>query len=223
MLSMHSDSPQPDDMPDEAATAPAPPRRRGWLAHVAALLWALLEAALFLPPVEMLVSFLALRSPRRALVAAAFALIGALLGSGILYLWGGRDAFTAMTLLSALPGLSEDIMIRAEEELLNSGAWSIFESVFSAAGGRAHAVFAQALGVGLPVFLGIYALARAARLLLAWALALGIASGLGTLLSRRQRQQQHLHVALVILWLLGWALLLWFLYGPAIPVLATDG
>ena len=177
--------------------------RRRWVADVAAFVWGLAEATIFFLPAEMLITWLALSGPWRALRAAVFALIGAVIGAGVLYAWGGRDPFSAMTLLSALPGLSPESMAAAEEALLEHGLAAVPAGVLSAATGKAHAIYAQALGIGLAPYLAVFAAVRALRLLLAGCVAFCLGAMLGCVLRRR---------VLLALWGLAWAFILWRMF-----------
>ena len=169
-----------------------------------AFAWGLAEAVIFFLPVEMLITFLALGNPPRALRAAAFALVGAVLGAGGVYYWGGQDPFSAMNLLAALPGLSPEVMDAAEMALQERGVLAVPAGVFSAGTGKAQAVFAQGLGVSLPAFLAVYAAARALRLLLAGCVAFCIGTVLRCFLPRR---------VVIGVWALAWGLILWRMFG----------
>jgi uncharacterized membrane protein YeaQ/YmgE (transglycosylase-associated protein family) len=177
--------------------------KRHWPWDLAAFLWGLAEATVFFLAAEILVTWLALANPLRALRAALFALLGAVIGAAILYVWGGRDPFSAMTLLSALPTLGPESMSAAEEALMTHGLWALPDGVLSPATGKAHAIYAQALGIGIAPFLAVYALARAARLLLAGCVTACVGGMLQCFLPRK---------VVVALWALVWAVILWAAY-----------
>jgi len=177
---------------------------RNWPWDLIAFVWGLAEATVFFIAPEVLVSWLALGNPLRALRAAFFALIGGIIGITILYLWGGRDPFSAMALLSAVPGVGQAALESAEEALLNGWPAAVAGGVFSLAAGKAQAIYAQSLGIGLLPFLAVYALARAVRLLLAGCLTLCIGALLQCLLPRR---------VVVALWMLAWGAFYLFVFA----------
>ncbi len=174
--------------------------RRHWPWDLAAFLWGLAEATVFFLAAEILITWLALSNPLRALRAALFALAGGIIGAAILYYWGGRDPFSAMTLLSALPGLTPEILSAAEEALMNNGLWALPDGVLSPATGKAQAIYAQALGIGIVPFLAVYAAVRAFRLLLAGCITLCIGGALQCFLPRK---------VVILLWALAWAAIYW--------------
>ena len=203
-----------DDSPNPGGSAASPRDawlmrarawpHRAWLADVLAFLWGLAEATVFFLPVEMLITYLALGNPLRALRAAVAALMGAVIGAGLLYYWGGHDVFSAMTLIAALPGLSPEVMDAAESALQQHGLAAIPAGVLSTATGKAHAVFAQGLGIGLVPFLAVFAAIRALRLLLSGCLAFCLGAMAQCFLSRR---------IVLALWTAAWAFILWRMFG----------
>ncbi len=179
------------------------PRRR-WPVDLLAFVWGLAEAVIFFLPVEMLITFLALNNPLRALRAAAFALAGAIAGAAGLYYWGAQDPFSAMNLLAALPGLSPEMMDAAEMALQERGVLAVPAGVFSAATGKAQVVFAQGFDISIVALLAVYAAARAVRLLLAGCVAFCLGAMLQCFLPRR---------VAVGLWAVAWGLGLWWMFG----------
>jgi len=169
-------------------------KRRGW--ETLAFFWGLAEAVLFFIAAEVPVTLMALRDPVRALRVGLLAVLGAVIGALALYVWGAQDAFGSMTLLSALPGLSPEIISAAEEALQRDGLAAIPAGVLSAATGKAHAILAHDLGIGVVAFIAVFAAIRLVRMLLAGCVAFCLGALLGNFLSRR---------IVILLWALAWA------------------
>ncbi len=179
---------------------------RNWPWDVAAFLWGLAEGIFFFIAAEVLISYLALSNPVRALRAAGAALVGAVIGIAMLYLWAARDVFSAMTLLSALPGLGPEVMEAAENALMEHGLAAVPAGVLSATTGKAHAVFAAQMGIGLLPFLAVFAIIRLIKLLLAGCVSFCLGAMAQCFLSRR---------IVIALWALAWALIYWRIFWPA--------
>ena len=179
---------------------------RNWPWDVAAFIWGLAESLFLFVAAEVLVSWLALSDPVRALRAAIFALLGAVIGIAVLHVWGGHDAFSAMALLSALPGLGPEVMEAAEAALMEDGLRAIPAGVLSASSGKAHAIFAAQLGIGMVPFLAVFAVIRAIRLLLAGCVSFCLGALAQTFLSRR---------VIIALWALVWVFIHWRMLSPA--------
>ena len=171
-------------------------RRTRWKWEALAFLWGLAEASFFFIAAEVPVTLMALRDPVRALRMGLLATLGATIGAAALYLWGARDAFGSMTLLSALPGLSPDIINAAEEALQRDGLAAIPAGVLSPATGKAHAILAHDLGIGFVGFIAVFAAVRLLRMALAGCVAFCLGGLLQNFLSRR---------IVILLWALAWA------------------
>ncbi len=206
------------DISTDSGGATATERRREWLARArmkparnwpwdaAAFLWGLAESLFFFIAAEVLVSYLALSNPIRALRAAVFALIGAVVGIAALYAWGGRDAFSTMAVLSALPGLEPEVMEAAENALMEHGLRAVPAGVLSASSGKAHAIFAAQLGIGLAPFLAVFAIIRLIKLLLVGCVSFCLGAMAQCFLSRR---------IVIALWAVAWGLIYWRIFWPA--------
>ena len=180
---------------------------RNWPWDVAAFLWGLAEGIFFFTAAEVLISYLALSNPVRALRAAGAALVGAVIGIAVLYLWAARDVFSAMTLLSALPGLGPEVMEAAENALMEHGLAAVPAGVLSAATGKAHAVFAAQIGIGLIPFLAVFAIIRLVKLLLVGCVSFCLGAMAQCFLSRR---------IVLALWAAAWVLIYWRIFWPAV-------
>lgn len=150
------------------------PAGRAWGAHLLAFLWGALEATVFFIVPDVLLSFLALAHPRRALVASVLALAGALAGGGALFLWARAQPERARGLLVSVPGIDAALVEAVHEQCHELGPRALLRGSF---GGRPYKIYAVELaleGEGLASFLVASIPARWLR----FALAVGLA-GLG--------------------------------------------
>jgi membrane protein YqaA with SNARE-associated domain len=86
----------------------------------AAFLWGFAEATLFFIVPDVLLTFFALRSLRRALMASAFAVLGAIVGGVLMYFFASRSV------LESIPAINGALIHDVEQQIAQHGAWSIF-------------------------------------------------------------------------------------------------
>lgn len=107
---------------------------------LAAFVWGLAEATVFFIVPDVLLSFVALRSLRRAFTCCLLALAGALLGGVGMY-WLGQQWPEAMTrLLDRIPAIAPPMLARVARELADSGALAIMLGPLSGTPYKAYAV-----------------------------------------------------------------------------------
>ena len=133
---------------------------------IAAVLWGFAEATLFFVVPDVLLSFVAVRKLRPALITSLFAACGALAGGTVMYAWGAQDEPAALAVLQHVPAVGPAMIERVDAEISSSGLVTLFVGPFSGKPYKIYAVKAAAHGVSLPVFLLISFPARALRFLL---------------------------------------------------------
>ncbi len=100
-----------------------------WIGAIA-LLWGMLDSTFFFIAPELLLTFLALSSLRRSLVAICLAIIGVALGGIFLTLWAAHFPEAARSTIGAIPGSDLHMIERATELLENKRVWIPVLSVF---------------------------------------------------------------------------------------------
>ena len=75
-------------------------------ANAIASLWAFAEATVFIIVPDVLLSWLALRSFKRGLIACLFALLGSLIGGATMWLWAKNNPDSARAIVESLPAIS---------------------------------------------------------------------------------------------------------------------
>ncbi len=169
-----------------------------------AALWGIAEATVFFIVPDVLLSWLALGSYRRALIACLYALAGALAGGAIIWFAGHIDPEPLRALFDALPALDYRMIERVRSELAESGLVALFVGPLRGTPYKIYALEAAQLGFGLGFFLLVSVPARLIRFVLV-SLA---AAGLGRLLGQRLSLLQ-LRIVHVTVWT---AFYTWFFY-----------
>jgi len=146
----------------------------GRAANAVACAWGFAEATLFFIVPDVWLTFVALRGLRKALVAAAWAIGGALAG-GVVMLWLGSHApGSAADLLDAVPGISPALVARVHAEVEAHG---LVAALLGPIGGIPYKIYAVDWGTrqgGWPAFVLVSVPARGARFFLLPALVAGI-------------------------------------------------
>ena len=170
---------------------------------IAAFLWGLAEATLFFVVPDVLLTAIALRSPRKALMASLAVLAGAVLGGLAMFLWARADPETVRALVLGVPGISEPLLDRArvllEGDLLSG-------MVAGSVSGIPYKVFAlEAAGTGTGAL--AFALASLPARLLRFLLAIGAVVFLSRTLFARLGERGRMAV-LGVFWLVFYAIYL---------------
>ena len=95
-------------------------------ANIIASLWGFAEATLFFIVPDVLLSWLALRSPKSGLIACLFALLGALIGGSAMWLWGRNDPDSARAIFELLPAMGGNSIASVQIQLADSGIAALF-------------------------------------------------------------------------------------------------
>jgi membrane protein YqaA with SNARE-associated domain len=130
-----------------------------------ALLWGFAESTVFFLAPDILITRLALRDLRRAVIASLYAVVGLLLGSAVLW-YVAQRANGPQTLLNAfdwIPGISRDLMIRTAQSLHTFGLPTLFPAALTFQPVKLYTIHASAQGLALLPFLVAVALAHFAR------------------------------------------------------------
>jgi membrane protein YqaA with SNARE-associated domain len=133
------------------------------LTNLFAFAWGFAEATLFFIVPDVLLSWLALRSLKDALVSCLYALAGALLGGGMMWFVGQGDADAWRALVASLPAIDDDMITSVRAQLENAGLLSIFWGPLSGTPYKIYALEAGSLNFGLAVFLLVSIPARLVR------------------------------------------------------------
>jgi hypothetical protein len=154
--------------------------------NLVALFWAFAEATLFFIVPDVWLTLVAVRRGiRPAMIACGFAVLGAVAGGAVLYLWAQADAASAVATIAAVPGIPPSMIDNAAAAL---GAEGVLAMVFGAFAGvpyKIYAVEAPGAGLGLALFLLASVPARLLRFVLLAFMASAFAALFDGWLSRR--------------------------------------
>jgi membrane protein YqaA with SNARE-associated domain len=172
-----------------------------------AAVWGFTEATFFFIVPDVILSWLALERPKRGLTACAPALLGALVGGTLMWVWGSLHAGSAQTVLDALPGIRPDMIRAVDSALVSNGLSAVFFGPLRGVPYKIYAVASGELGIGLFGFLLMSIPARLVRFLLVTLLAAGLRAGPLARFSLRTCRGIH-----VVSWLLFYV---WYFYAMA--------
>jgi membrane protein YqaA with SNARE-associated domain len=135
-------------------------------APLVAALWGFAEATLFFIVPDVFLTVVALRDRRAGFRGCAAAIVGALAGGLLMYLWGSTDPASADAAVGGVPGISHRMAAQVRSSLLSTGLLSLFLGPLTGTPYKIYAVTSGALGLSLPLFLLISIPARGARFLI---------------------------------------------------------
>jgi hypothetical protein len=176
--------------------------------NVVALFWALAEATLFfIVPDVWLTVVAARRGLRPALIACGFAVLGAVLGGALMYLWASVDAAQAIATVRQVPGIAAGMMDNAAAALHAQGVLAMVFGAFAGVPYKIYAVEAPGADLGLALFLAASVPARLLRFVLLSGLAAAFAALFDDWLTKRT--VTAIVLALWVLFYVGY----WALFG----------
>lgn len=130
-------------------------------------LWGLAEATVFFIVPDVLLSFIAQVSLKRALLAALAAMTGALVGGALLHAFANADPQAALALLLNVPAISPELVGRASELTEHGLLTGMIAGALSGVPYKIFAVEVATAGLPLWAFLMASVPARLLRFVLA--------------------------------------------------------
>ena len=152
-----------------------------WPGTALAFFWGFGEGTLFFILPDVLLSFVALFRPKRALLQMASIIAGAVLAGAVMFTWSARSA-EARAAVARVPAVSPAMFERAERDLNQYGVWGASLGPLRGIPYKVYAVEAPAHSA-LWFFLLVTVPARLWRLIVVW---LGF-SGAGLILRKLHR------------------------------------
>ena len=127
-----------------------------------AIAWGLAEATVFFIVPDVLLTYLALKDPRRATKACLWTLVGALVGGIVMFCWGHYDPKSAAGFLTQIPAIDEELLNKVEQQIDDDGVKATF---FGPMAGRPYKIYAVYAGGKDVKFLTFFLISIPARLL----------------------------------------------------------
>jgi membrane protein YqaA with SNARE-associated domain len=159
-------------------------------------IWGFAEATLFFIVPDVGLTLLAVSNRRRALMACAWVLAGALAGGAAMYAWGRAAPETAVRVVAAVPAVGGKMVEDAGRQLEQSGGAALFLGSITGRPYKIYAVQAAPRGMPLWKFLLVSLPARGLRFVLAVLIAAGLAARLPP------RWTPHRRAICVVFWIL---------------------
>jgi membrane protein YqaA with SNARE-associated domain len=131
-----------------------------------ALLWGFAEATVFFIVPDVLLSFVALRDLRKALVACGLAVLGALTGGTLMYLLSAHDHDPTAYVVEKVPAIGHTLIGQVRDQMRDRGPIAVTIGPFIGWPYKVYAIEAREAGISLPVFAAITVPARLSRFLL---------------------------------------------------------
>lgn len=134
-----------------------------------AFLWGLAEASVFFIVPDVIISVIAIQYGfKQGLFAVYAAVIGAMLGGALLYVWGRSDVASARAFFDLLPAIAPSTMARANVEMAQPMfGYSMLKGSMTGVPFKLYASEAGAAGVPVWMFLASIPLVRLPRFLIA--------------------------------------------------------
>ena len=168
--------------------------------NVFAALWGIAEATIFFIVPDVLLSWLALRGYKRALVACVWALGGALVGGCIVWFVSLGNPEAVRALFASLPAINEAMIANVGQQLNESGLSALFVGPMIGTPYKIYALEAANSGFSLALFLLVSIPARLMRFLLVTFVAGAVSQVLQRRLNMRVVQVLH-----AVLWIAFYA------------------
>lgn len=136
------------------------------IALMIALVWGFAEATLFFLVPDIFFTYLALFDPGLAYESSLFALVGALVGGGIMYHWGKKNFKSAAGVLETLPAISKELIQKEHRHLKEKGLWAVLLGPLKGVPYKIYAICAPSSEIPFSSFLLISIPARLTRFIL---------------------------------------------------------
>jgi membrane protein YqaA with SNARE-associated domain len=167
----------------------------------AGCLWGLAEATLFFVVPDVLLTFVALYSPRRTLKLVAFILLGSLAGGTAMFYLGAWNPTQAQTMVLDVPFVSPAMFDKTHQGFKRDGLWTLAKAPGNGIPYKVYCVQASHYA-RWGAFLAMSALARLERFAPFWV----VAVGLGIIFRERIHRRPVFPAAIhAVLWILGYA------------------
>ena len=155
--------------------------------NLLAIAWGLVEATVFFIVPDVLLTYLALKDPRRATKACLWALVGALVGGTAMFCWGNYNLKGAEGFLTEIPAIDKQLLQKVEGQIENDGVKATFYGPITGRPYKIYAVYAAGKDVNFLTFFLISIPARLLRFILLTWITWWVASKLLAKLQARSR------------------------------------
>ncbi|MDH3786272.1 MAG: hypothetical protein OEV00_13215 [Acidobacteriota bacterium] len=156
-----------------------------------AAIWGFAEATLWFVVPDVLLSWYALDRSTRGYRASGAAVLGAMVGGVVMWLWGQAGSGAAYGVLDAIPGIQKELIESVRHAVSSEGLSSMVLGGFRGVPYKIYAVAWGELGGNLAAFVVLTVPARAIRFLLVTFIAGAICKGPLKEMTLRRRRMVH--------------------------------
>ena len=167
----------------------------------AGCLWGLAEATLFFVVPDVLLTFVALYSPRRTPKLVASILLGSLAGGSLMFYMGARNPRQAEAMVLRVPFVSPAMIEKTHHGFERDGLWTLAKAPGNGIPYKVYCVQASRYA-NWGAFIAMSVLARLERFAPFWIAAAALGTIFRTRIHRRPAFPAAMHV---VLWILGYA------------------
>jgi len=165
---------------------------------IASLLWGFGEATLFFIIPDVLLSAIALQRAKRAFYACLYALIGALIGGTIMYMWGANAPIESVDIVEKVPAIDHTMLQEVKTSLSDDGLLAMILGPTKGIPYKIYAITAYQAGISYIAFLLASIPARFIRFFLV--------TSLTWLISRYLLKHQSMKIKYSI-WAVAWLII----------------
>jgi hypothetical protein len=130
-----------------------------------AFAWGAAEASFFFLVPDILLTWVAMKAPRRVWLHLVLTVVGAVLAGVLMYAWSAHST-TAQSFVAAVPRVSAAMIKQAKADLRQEGAWGAMRGPARGIPYKVYAVQAPLHGVAAIEFAAVSMLARSWRMVL---------------------------------------------------------
>ncbi len=166
-------------------------------------MWALCEATFFFVIPDVWLSFVAIKGLKSGFKNVAIAIIGALFGGTIMFLWGKNDLNAALNFVSNLPTHNTEMIESIKNQINDCGLISVFQGPIKGLPYKIYAVLFGGNSFSILNFLLLSIPARAMRFILTVLVSFFLSNVL-----LKNFTEKYKKLVLVVIWLIFYSLYL---------------
>ncbi len=163
--------------------------------YAVSFLWGFLEATCFFLVVDIYLSFFVIKNFTRSIKLSIVAMLGAVLGGVLIYLWSDTHAATFAAFYLNLPGIHQNLISMVQNQLHHYQNWALFLGGISGQPYKLYALYATEADIGLLSFIMTSIAARLLRFLLTIAIV-----KIAIKLLERKLKTKMLYIVLSVFW-----------------------
>ncbi len=159
--------------------------------NVTAGLWGFAEATAFFIVPDVFITYRALKGYKAGFVACLYALLGALIGGSLVFVWASYST-APLHFVQQIPGITPHMAVLANADYAHHGVVALLIAPLREIPYKLYAVIAPSHEISYLPFLLVSFIARLSRFVLVSVIAATISTGLKSQLSYKQKLGLHI-------------------------------